>query len=262
MTVMKNIDSGKPFDWGRTSSDYAKYRDIYPEAFYEKIHLLGICTSGQNVLDIGTGTGVIPRNMYHYGAKFTGADISENQIAQAKLLAENADMDIRFICCPTEKLDFPDESFDAVTACQCFFYFDHKTTSEKLAKLLKSDGKLAVLYMGWLPYEDKVAGASEELILKYNPKWTGRGDVRNENYIPDVYGNFFRMIHSEVFDVKIPFTRESWNGRIKACRGVGASLTDEEVAAFEREHLAMLENIAPESFEVLHYCAVTVLEKV
>lgn len=262
MTVMKNIDSGKPFDWGRTSSDYAKYRDIYPEAFYEKIHSLGIGASCQNVLDIGTGTGVIPRNMYHYGAKFTGTDISENQIAQAKILAENANLDIRFICCPTEKLDFPDESFDAVTACQCFFYFDHKITSKKLAKLLKSGGKLAVLYMGWLPYEDKVAGASEELILKYNPKWTGRGDVRKENYITDVYGNYFRKIHSEVFDVKIPFTRESWNGRIKACRGIEASLSEDEISAFECEHLALLEKIVPESFNILHYCAVTVLEKV
>ena len=261
MTVMKNIDSGKPFDWGRTSSDYAKYRDIYPEAFYEKIHSLGIGTSCQNVLDIGTGTGVIPRNMYRYGAKLTGTDISENQIAQAKMLAQKADMDIRFICCPTEKLDFPNESFDAVTACQCFFYFDHEIVSEKLAKLLKDGGKLAVLYMGWLPYENKVAGASEELILKYNPKWTGRGDVRKENYIPDVYGNYFRKIHSEVFDVKIPFTRESWNGRIKACRGIGASLSEDEISAFEREHLALLENIAPESFEVLHYCAITILEK-
>ena len=25
------IDSGKAFDWGRTSEDYARYRDIYPE---------------------------------------------------------------------------------------------------------------------------------------------------------------------------------------------------------------------------------------
>ena len=26
-----NIDGGKPFDWGRTSLDYARYRDIYPQ---------------------------------------------------------------------------------------------------------------------------------------------------------------------------------------------------------------------------------------
>lgn len=262
MHVMNDIDNGKAFDWGRTSSDYAKYRDIYPQKFYEKIHSLGICTSGQNVLDIGTGTGVIPRNMYHYGARFTGTDISENQIAQAKMLAEKENMDIRFVCCPTEKLDFPDESFDSVTACQCFFYFDHNITAPKLSKLLCDGGKLAVLYMGWLPFEDKIAGASEELVLKYNPKWTGKGDTRKEIYIPEVYNSYFKKNHSEIFDVNVPFTRESWNGRIKACRGIGASLTDEEVAAFEREHLSLLEKIAPESFDILHYCAISVLEKI
>ena len=31
------IDAGKAFDWGRTSGDYAKYRDIYPDVFYKKI---------------------------------------------------------------------------------------------------------------------------------------------------------------------------------------------------------------------------------
>lgn len=26
----EHIDGGKAFDWGRTSADYAKFRDIYP----------------------------------------------------------------------------------------------------------------------------------------------------------------------------------------------------------------------------------------
>lgn len=55
----KNIDGGKPFDRGRTSADYAKFRDIYPTEFYNKIIGQGLCTKGQRALDIGTGTGVI-----------------------------------------------------------------------------------------------------------------------------------------------------------------------------------------------------------
>lgn len=35
--IDKNLDGGKAFDWGKTSADYARYRDIYPEEFYEKI---------------------------------------------------------------------------------------------------------------------------------------------------------------------------------------------------------------------------------
>ena len=54
----KSIDNGKGFDWGRTSEDYAKYRDIYPKEFYDRILSRGVCVNGQKVLDIGTGTGV------------------------------------------------------------------------------------------------------------------------------------------------------------------------------------------------------------
>ena len=77
------IDAGKPFDWGRTSADYARFRDIYPEIFYQKITDRGLCISGQHVLDLGTGTGVLPRNMYRFGARWTGTDISPEQIGQS-----------------------------------------------------------------------------------------------------------------------------------------------------------------------------------
>ena len=62
--------------------------------------------------------------------------------------------------------------------------------------------------------------------------------------------------------MKVPFTRESWNGRIKACRGIGASLTDNEILMWEREHRDLLENIAPAEFDVLHYAAIAELKKI
>lgn len=34
--VDKNIDGGKAFDWGKTSADYAKFRDSYPQEFMIK----------------------------------------------------------------------------------------------------------------------------------------------------------------------------------------------------------------------------------
>ena len=76
----ERIDGGRPFDWGRTSADYAKYRDIYPELFYRKLVDRGLCVKGQTVLDIGTGTGVLPRNLYRYGAAWVGIDSAGEQI--------------------------------------------------------------------------------------------------------------------------------------------------------------------------------------
>lgn len=255
----KNIDNGKPFDWGETSEDYAKFRDIYPPAFYEKIISRNLCINGQNILDIGTGTGVLPRNMYKYGAKWTAVDISENQIEQAKILSNN--MDIDYFAMPAENIHFADNSFDAITACQCFWYFNHEKIMPDFYRMLKNGGSILVLYMAWLPYEDKIADASEKLILKYNPNWSGCGETVHPIYIPDCYNEKFSLVYHEEYPIKVPFTRESWHGRIKACRGIGASLTESEIALWEKEHIKMLAEIAPAEFEIQHYGAIAELKK-
>ena len=255
------IDSGKAFDWGRTSKEYAKYRDIYPDEFYKKIIDRGFCMAGQKVLDLGTGTGVLPRNMYRYGAKWVGCDISPEQIEQAKALSREGNMKIDFRAISTENVDFPDESFDVITACQCFWYFEHEKVMPKLSKLLKKDGRVLILYMAWLPFEDKIAGASEELVQKYSPNWSGAGETRHPIWIPDIAYEYFEMEDHEEYDLIVPFTRELWHGRMKACRGVGAPLSEEELGKWDAEHRDLLDRIAPEKFDVLHYAALAVLKK-
>ena len=264
MQTLKNIDNGRGFDWGRASADYAKYRDIYPEEFYEKIISLGLCTKGQHVLDLGTGTGVLPRNMYKYGANFVGADIAENQIDAAKHMSEG--MDIKYIVSSAEDIDFPDNSFDTITACQCFMYFNKEIVIPKFHRLLKDNGHLAILFMAWLPNDSEIAAHSEELILKYNPNWNGA------NYSPDKTRDMNgvtpswcsdRFITENWFgdEISIPFTRETWHGRMKACRGIGASsLSTEEISEWEKEHLEYMKTL-PETFSIPHWVTILNLRK-
>lgn len=42
-------------------------------------------------------------------------------------------------------------------------YFDYEKITPLLKKVLKPDGKFVILYMAWLPSEDEIAGASENL---------------------------------------------------------------------------------------------------
>lgn len=257
----KRIDAGKAFDWGKTAGEYAKYRDIYPEEFYQKIVDRGLCIRGQRVLDLGTGTGVLPRNMYRYGADWVGTDISPEQIAQARKLSDTGNMKIDFRTMAAEQIDFAPESFDVISACQCFWYFDHEKVMPKLADILKPDGRLLILYMAWLPYEDGIAGASEKLVLKYSPDWSGAGETKHPIGIPDAADPYFEMEDHEEYDLTVPFSRETWHGRMKACRGVGASLTAEELVRWDAEHRELLEKIAPEQFGVRHYAALAVMKK-
>lgn len=255
------FDHGNPFDWGRASKDYAKYRDIYPKAFYEKLAELSLGIKGQKALDIGTGTGVIPRNMYGYGADWTGVDLSENQIAYADKLSREAGLDICYQAVAAEEMDFPDESFDVVTACQCFGYFDQEVILPNIHRMLKKDGHFAVLFMAWLPEESEIARTSEELVLKYNPSWTGAHMTRYSLDVPPWCGELFEPVHMLTFDQPVTFTRESWHGRIKACRGIGASsLSREKIAAWEQEHLTYLQTV-PEQFDILHFISVLDVRK-
>ena len=258
--IIQDIDKGKAFDWGKTSSDYAKYRDIYPQEFYDYILNLGLCRDGQKVLDIGTGTGVLPRNMYKYGANWTGTDIAENQIEQAKRLAQEAGMNIEFFASKAEEVDFPENTFDVITACQCIWYFDHNVTAQSFAKMLKPGGKFLILYMGWLPYEDPVAGKSEEIILRINPSWTAYGDTVKPVWVPDQYLTNFDLLSQEQFRVDIPFTREGWHGRMRACRGVGASMSPADLEVWDKEHMEMLRENAAETFIVKHYVSIAQLQ--
>ena len=253
----ERIDGGRPFDWGRVSGDYAEYRDIYPEEFYRRIIERGLCANGQRILDVGTGTGVLPRNMHDHGGVWTGADISEEQIAQARRLSQG--MGIEYRVASAEELDFPNESFDVITACQCFWYFDHERTAPLFRRLLKPGGRLLVLCMEWLPFEDAIAGASERLVLKRNPQWSGGGATVHPIDLPDCYFEHFELVHHEEWRLNVPFTRDSWHGRMKACRGLGASLSPDDLQSWEDEHRKLLQVIAPEQFDVMHYAAMAEL---
>lgn len=170
-------------------------------------------------------------------------------------------MNIDYYTAAAEEISFPAETFDMITACQCFWYFNHEKIMPELFRILKPGGSILVLYMAWLPYEDEIAEASENLVLRYSPKWSGAGETMHPIDIPDCYKEKFELVYHEEYPVQVHFTRESWNGRMKACRGIGASLTEKEISSWEKEHRALLERIASAEFDIAHYGAIAQLRK-
>lgn len=255
------IDGGKEFDWGKASRDYARYRDIYPTEFYDRILSKGLCVKGQKILDIGTGTGVIPRHMAKYGGEFVGVDISENQIKYAEKLSRDAGLDIRYIVCPAERLELPEQSFDVVTACQCLYYFDHEILFPKIHSLLKQKGRFLILFMEWLYFESDTVRTSIDLIKKYNPSWAGSEHTDVVYPVSSAAEGLFSVVSNETYRVDLTFTRESWNGRMKCCRGVGAEMPPEKVELWEKKHKKYLDTL-PEKFVIPHHIIMTDLKKI
>lgn len=245
-------DGDRAIDWGRTSSDYATWRPNYPEEFYDRLAAIGIGTSGQRILDLGTGVGFLAISFARRGAIVTGIDIAEGQIQQARESAEQQGLEIDFRVAPAEQTGLPEGAFNAITASQCWLYFEHARAIAEVKRLLRPDGVLMLSHMSWLPREDEITRRSEELVLQFNPDWTA-ADWSGE--IPDIPASakeHFNKVNGFVFDVRLPFTREQWRGRIRACRGVGATMSDEEVAAFDKAHAELLERTTPPEFTILH----------
>lgn len=256
------IDSGHSFDWSRASAWYGRWRDIYPPQLFQRLAALGIGTSGQQVLDLGTGTGALPRGMAGYGAYFTGIDIAPGQIAEARRLAQQEGASIEFLTGAAEEMDFAAGRFHAATACQCFLYFNTRRLLPRLHHALKPGGTLCVVWMAWLPGESPVAAASEALVLGTSPAWTGGGYTRQGCPEEPAWAPpLFCTAHREAFLAELPFTRESWHGRMMACRGVAATLEGEALARFNETHRQML-MAYPERFTIPHEVTITTVRAV
>ncbi len=246
------IDHGRPINWGMTSGDYSAFRPGPPNEFYNRLWALGVGLIDQRVLDLGTGTGVIARALARQGCIVAGIDIASEQIKEAQRLAQIDGLQIDFRVAPAEEPPFADGAFDVVTANQCFLYFDRNRTLAALRRVLEPGGRLVTSHFNWLPRIDVIAAASEKLILEFNPSWQAAGFDGIVEPLPSWVPNDIVLEGFFWFDVDVPFDRTSWRGRIRASRGVGASMSPSQVEAFDEEHSALLDRIAPQTFTIKH----------
>jgi SAM-dependent methyltransferase len=241
-----------PVDWGGTSRDYSLWRPNYPERFFKLLKTLEVGLPGQHILDLGTGVGFLALRFAQLGAFVTGVDISHEQIQEAKRRTESLQLRVNFHVVPAEDTDLPSSSFDVITASQSWLYFDQLRAIAEVKRLLKPDGVLVTSSFGWLPRLDPIAQASEHLVLQHNPKWSAADESGDVRTLPKWAEGNFRLHGMFAFNEAVPFTWESWRGRFRACRGVGATLNPEQVQQFDRDHDALLRRITPEKFSVLH----------
>jgi SAM-dependent methyltransferase len=246
------IDGGRAIDWSRTSLDYAAHRPGPPQRLFELLAALGVGRPEQRALDLGTGTGLVARELARRGATVSGIDVAPGQIEAARQSAADEGLAIDFVVAAAEACPFAAASFDVAIASQCWMYFDVERTLAELRRVLAPGGRLVTTHFNWLPRLDEIARASEALVLAANPRWQGgdwAGTIAGEPAWAPGRATVEAMFW---FDADVPFTRASWRGRMRACRGVGATLAEPEVAAFDAALAAWLDRNAPPAFTIRH----------
>ena len=116
----------------------------------------------------------------------------------------------------------------------------------KSSATLKPGGMFLKVYMGYMK-EETITQDSNSLVKKINSSWNGASAS-----VKDLTTHYFDEAQMETMIVELPFTRETWHGRMMASRGVMASMNEEQIALFDREHRKMLEEKYPEEFTIKH----------
>ncbi len=109
--------------------------------------------AGESVLDVGCGTGRVCAQLAKEGVHYTGIDISEEQINQARKACPQG----KFFTGSMLELPFPDNSFDAVLHIAALHHLltkeERARALREAARVLKPGGKLLITVMGlWRPH--------------------------------------------------------------------------------------------------------------
>jgi SAM-dependent methyltransferase len=122
--------------------------------------------AGQEVLDVGCGTGVVAITAARAGARVTGADLTPELLELAKENAAIAGLTIEWKEADVERLPFADARFDAVVS-----QFGHifaprpEVAVAEMLRVLKPGGRIA--FSTWPP--DQYVGRMFATTARYSP---------------------------------------------------------------------------------------------
>lgn len=123
-------------------------------------------TAGEDVLDVGTGTGVVAVTAARAGARVSGLDLTPVLLEHARHNAQLAGVDITFTEGDAEDLPYPDASFDVVLS-----EFGHMfgprpdVATAEMRRVLRPGGRVA--FATWPP--EHFVGRFFALIARYSP---------------------------------------------------------------------------------------------
>ncbi len=244
-----------PIDFGRHSDDYAAHRPGLPASFYQRIDAIATIR-GSRALDLATGPGTIALELAARGSSVVGIDTSAEQIATARRVAEESELEdrVQFRVASAENTGLEASSYNLVTAGQCWHWFDSDAAMAEIRRVLRPGGVLAIAHYSYLPEHVPVARDTEDLILKFNPSWTMAGSrgVFPERIDQLIHGGF-RLVEEFCYHHDEEFSHARWRGRMRTCNGVGSGgLPPSEVVRFDEALGRLLSDSYPDPMAIEH----------
>ena len=133
-------------DFGATAEDYRKHRAGFPDSLFERLGPMGIGRPGQEIVDLGTGTGSLARGFARRGCRVIGIDPDSRLLAQARELDGEAGVEVDYRIGRAEETALAAESIDVVAAGQCWHWFDRAAAAREASRILRPDGRILIAH--------------------------------------------------------------------------------------------------------------------
>jgi ubiquinone/menaquinone biosynthesis C-methylase UbiE len=137
---------GKVFD--EVAAEYDRNRPVYPDELVDQARQVAGIGTGDQVLEIGCGSGQLTRSLVARGLHVTALEPGKNLIALARQNLAGADA-VEFMNARFEDASFPREHFRAVFSASALHWVDPKVSWRTIADVLVPGGTLALIqYFG------------------------------------------------------------------------------------------------------------------
>jgi ubiquinone/menaquinone biosynthesis C-methylase UbiE len=133
---------GRVFD--EMAAEYDRHRPTYPDELLDQACQVAGIGSGDQVLEVGCGSGQLTRGLVARGLHVTALEPGKNLISLARQNL-NGTGAVEFVNARFEDASLPSEQFQAVFSASAFHWVDPKVSWRKTADVLVLNGTLALV---------------------------------------------------------------------------------------------------------------------
>jgi len=189
---------------------YVKFRPGYPD---ELVQTLLQKTSPRTVADVGSGTGIFTRLLLDQELNVFAVEPNANMRHAAEVLFSGYAY-FTSVDASAERTGLAEHSVDLITAAQAFHWFNNTATRTEFRRILKADGKLALIW-NKRKVSHPFQQAYDAILKTYAPEY---GVVNHMNLSETDIAEFFDDGHMEVlrFDNCQQLTFPGLLGRLKS----------------------------------------------
>jgi SAM-dependent methyltransferase len=214
--------------FSRVADVYERARPGYPEEAV--LWLAG--TDPCRVVDVGAGTGKLTRQLVALGHEVTAVEPSAEMLARLRAAVPAAEA----LEGSAEAIPLPDGSVDVVVAGQAFHWFDPVVSLPEIARILRPDGRLGLI---WNMRDERVpwVGRLSELL--------GSEQMEDDDWPAEVIAasGRFGPVEHETFALEQSVDRQTLLDLV-ASRSLTATREPEERAALLERVGALYDELA------------------